>query len=237
MCFFTILEKKNMTVRTLYDIDFTQLYKKHKKQAGRSKSLAQKWDQKAAQLAVGGLESPYAQAFLQALDLQPTDTLLDVGCGAGTIAVLAAPQVKQVYALDYSQGMLDKLLLNAAHYGAHNIKTLCKDWDESWAEVPQCDVVVASRSTLVEDMGAALVKLEAQAKRHVYLSYPATLSFATSPQVDSDQTPQFATPSYLYILAILHQMGRRAQLRFIQNQSAQLGATKDVDWALIDWEL
>lgn len=223
-----------MDANSIYDIDFNQLYKKR---AGRVKSLAAKWDQKANQIALGELETPYTEAFLQALDVQATDSLLDVGCGAGSIAVLVAARVRQVYALDYSQGMLDKLLLNAQHYGADNVSVLCKDWDESWLDVPQCDVVVASRSTLVEDMGLALMKLEAQAKRHVYLTYPADVDFGSSKHIDSRQSPELATPSYLYILAILHQMGRRAQLRFISNQSSQLGRTKAVDWALIDWEV
>lgn len=226
-----------MDANSIYDIDFKQLYKKHKKCAARPKSLVEKWNQKAKRIAIGELETPYAEAFLQIMDLRAGDSLLDVGSGAGTIAVLAAAQVQQVYALDYSQGMLDTLLLNAQHYGAHNIITLCKDWDESWAEVPQCDVVVASRSTLVEDMGQALMKLEAHAKRHVYLTYPANVDFGSLTSVDAQQSPELATPSYLYILAILHQMGRRAQLRFLNNHSSQLAGTKQADWALIDWEI
>lgn len=225
-----------MQIENIYDIDFTELYRKHKKQAGRAKSMAQKWDQKAAQIAIGGLETPYSLAFLKMMDLRSTDSLLDVGCGTGAIAVLAAAKTAQVYALDYSQGMLDKLLLNAEHYDTHNIKTLCKDWDESWADVPQCDVVVASRSTLVEDMEDALMKLEAHAKRHVYLTYPATIDFGALPGINTSLTPELGTPSYLYIVAILHQLGRRAQLRFINNTSG-LGGTKLADWAMIDWEV
>lgn len=240
MAFYNLIKsykRKTMCASSIYDIDFKQLYKKHKAQAGRPKSLPQKWDQKAAALSVGNLETPYTTALLNALDLQSSDTLLDVGCGSGAVAVLAAARVQQVYALDFSQGMLDKLLQNAHHYGAHNILTLCKDWDEEWTEVPRCDVVVASRSTLVEDMGQALEKLEAQAKRHVYLTYPAMVEFGASKDVDAQEQPQLATPSYLYILAILHQMGRRAQLRFISNDSTALVSTQKADWALIDWAL
>lgn len=225
-----------MLIQNIYDIDFTELYRKHKKQAGRAKSMVQKWDQKAAQIAIGGLKTPYSLAFLKLMDLRATDTLLDVGCGTGAIAVLAAAKTHQVYALDYSQGMLDKLLLNAEHYNAHNINVLCKDWDESWTDVPLCDVVVASRSTLVEDMEQALIKLEKQAKRHVYLSYPATIDFGALQGVNTTINPELSTPSYLYIVAILHQLGRRAQLRFINN-ACGLGGTKSADWAVIDWEV
>lgn len=198
-----------MAISTLYDIDFAALYKSHKLQVGRPKSMAHQWDERAKKIEVGQLESVYSSEFLNSLDLNDSDTLLDVGCGAGVIAVQVAPKVHTVYALDYSRGMLDKLKDNATYYNTHNINILCKDWDESWAEVPVCDVVVASRSTLVDDMEAALIKLSAHAKRHVYITYPSS-----------------ATPSYLYILAILHQHAKAAQLRFIG---------PDRSWALIDW--
>lgn len=226
-----------MALQSIYDIDFVQLYKTHKKRAARPKSSPDQWNQKAQAVEIGQLETPYTRAFIRAIDLTPTDTLLDVGSGSGAIAVLAAAHVNHVYALDFSQGMLDKLMHNAHHYNAHNITTLCKDWDQCWTDVPQCDIVVASRSTLVDDMAGALRKLESKAKRHIYLTYPAHIKFGTAQEIDSVQTPELATPSYVYVLTILHQLGRRAQVRFISNTSGNLGKTKDVDWALIDWEV
>lgn len=218
-------------IKTIHDIDFASLYRNHKLLAARPRSEATRWDQKAQKITVGQLGDSYTKQLLQAMDLRSNDSLLDVGCGPGTIAVLAAAHVSQVYGLDYSRGMLEKLKENALYYNTHNIKTLCKDWDESWAEVPVCDVVVASRSTLVEDMESALLKLHAQAKRHVYLTYPANPAFGTRLEVDAKAQPQFATPSYLYIIAILHQHGIAAQLRFIQ----EIESDPNSRWALIDW--
>lgn len=222
-------------MQSIHDIDFSQLYIRHKQRAARPRSEASTWDQKAQQIAVGHLENSYTQAFLSAMDIGKTDTLLDVGCGAGAIAVLAAAKAKHVYALDYSQGMLDKLQANALHYDAHNISTLCKSWEDSWSDVPICDVVVASRSTLVEDMHMALTKLSAQARRHVYITYPATTAFGTDPAIDPAQNPELATPSYLYILAILLQQDIQAQLRFIGSNQCSTGRNSDSRWALIDW--
>lgn len=226
-----------MALQSIYDIDFIQLYKTHKKRAARPKSSPDQWDQKSHAIEIGQLDTPYTRAFIQAMGLHSTYTLLDVGSGSGAIAVLAASQVRHVYALDFSVGMLNKLMHNAQHYNTHNITTLCKDWEDDWAEVPQCDIVVASRSTLVDDMASALLKLESKAKKHIYLTYPAHVKFGTAKEIDSAQTPELATPSYIYVLAILHQLGRRAQLRFISNASCDLGKTKEVDWALIDWEV
>lgn len=222
-------------MQTIHDIDFGQLYLNHKRLAGRPRSPASHWDQKSQKIEVGQLDNPYTQTFIAAMSLQPSDTLLDVGCGEGAITIMAAHQVKQVYALDYSQGMLDKLKANAEHYNAHNIITLCKEWESSWQEIPKCDVVVASRSTLVENMEVALLKLHSQAKRHVYLTYPAKNTFGTDPAVDVVQHPELATPSYLYILNILYQQGIQAQLRFIGNTSTTTDGSNQTRWALIDW--
>lgn len=224
-------------MQTIHDIDFGQLYLNHKRLADRPPSTALSWDQKSKNIEVGQLDTPYTRAFIAAMQLQSTDTLLDVGCGVGAIAVMAAQQVQHVYALDYSQGMLDKLKDNATHYNAHNINTLCKEWNDDWQDVPKCDVVVASRSTLVEDMEAALLKLHSQAKRQVYLTYPAKNSFGTDPSVNVVKHPEFATPTYLYILNILHQHGIQAQLRFITSTLNPEDSSAKADWALIDWQV
>lgn len=213
-----------MAIPTLYDIDFGQLYKNHKRLAARPASSSQRWDHKAQDVVVGQLETAYTRALIGALDLDPSYTLLDLGCGSGAIAVQVASQVKEVYALDYSQGMLDKLQANAQHYNTHNIKLLCKNITSSWQDVPLCDVVIASRSTLVDDMEVLLLKMHAQAKRHVYLTYPLKNTFGAKTDIDARQHPELATPSYMYVLAILHQYGIAAQLRFI-----------DASWVLIDW--
>ena len=215
-----------MPIKTLHDINFSALYMNHKQLAARPPSLPERWDKRAQEVAVGQLESTYTHALFQHLELRSTDSLLDVGCGVGQVAILAAPYVKQVYALDYSQGMLDKLQLNMQHYNTYNISLLCKSWSDSWQDIPPCEIVVASRSTLVEDMEAALLKLHRHATRHVYLTYPAKNTFASSSDVDAKACPELATPSYMYILNILHQHGIAAQLRFI-----------DKDWALIDWAI
>lgn len=215
-----------MPIQTIHDVNFAVLYINHKQLAARPPSKAERWDQKAQEMEVGQLESPYTKALLTAMQITAEDTLLDIGCGVGNIAVLAAPLVKKVYAIDYSQGMLNKLSVNMQHYNTHNIKLLCKSWADNWQDIPLCDVVVASRSTLVEDMEAALLKMHAHAKRHVYLTYPAKITFGANPNVDTQKNPELATPSYIYILNILHQHRIHAQLRFI-----------DENWVLIDWAI
>ncbi|WP_264325667.1 class I SAM-dependent methyltransferase [Romeriopsis navalis] len=53
-----------------------------------------------------GLEERPQQA-IDLLDLQPSDTVADIGAGTGYFAFRMAPQVKQVYAVDVQPEMLD----------------------------------------------------------------------------------------------------------------------------------
>ncbi|HVW30773.1 MAG TPA: methyltransferase domain-containing protein [Polyangiaceae bacterium] len=51
----------------------------------------------------------WAQEAIRVADLRPTDRVLDVATGPGTLAVRAAPLVKEVVATDYAEGMLERL--------------------------------------------------------------------------------------------------------------------------------
>lgn len=48
------------------------------------------------------------------MDLSGVTTLLDAGCGTGTIAPALADRMARVYGLDDSRGMLAALMNNAA---------------------------------------------------------------------------------------------------------------------------
>lgn len=210
------------------DIDFAQLYIEHKQSTGRGRTPVEKWDARAEKIQAGLIENPYNFQFSSAVELASTDTVLDVGCGSGALAVLFAKHVKHVYALDYSPVMLRKVEENAALFNRNNITTLCKDWYENWDEVPQCDIVIASRSTLVDDMQAALLRLNKHARKKVYLSYPANPFFVDAEVAHILGRKKQAFPDYFYIPAILHAMGIYPSVSFIEYPS-RLANTADID--------
>jgi SAM-dependent methyltransferase len=82
------------------------------------------WDRKAeeptdfgatgrSRLEVVGYLHTVAE-IAQTLQLAPTDEVLDVGCGTGLLTLSIAPFVAQVYAVDISQGMVQRARLNLA---------------------------------------------------------------------------------------------------------------------------
>lgn len=111
------------------------------------------WDKVAPKYA----KSPIADqaAYEYTLDrtrtyLSPKDSVLELGCGTGSTALLLAPDVKQITAIDLSPGMLVIAREKAAKAGVNNVSF------EVGADVPkqdQFDVVMGySLFHLIPDM-------------------------------------------------------------------------------------
>ena len=203
---------------TIHDIDFGQLYRDHLAAAGRAGKGRDEWNARATDLSQETLGSPYADAFVRRMDLAGCSTLLDVGCGPGTIALAVAGRLDRVYGLDFSQGMLKAMMENAAAGGLRNVVPIARSWEDDWADVPACDLVVASRSTLVSDMADALARLDAKATRRVYLTSLVGGRFAHADILEALGRDHPPLPDYIYVLNILHRMGRLPHLDYIQSE-------------------
>lgn len=102
---------------SIQDIDFGQLYRQHMAAVGRAKPPSV-WDARADGIKPPSANDPYTRAFVQRMDLSGCETLLDVGCGAGNIALAVAPSLRTVVGLDYSPRMLALFQQNSQAQGA-----------------------------------------------------------------------------------------------------------------------
>lgn len=204
---------------TLANIDFGRLYREHYAAARRRRKPAEAWDERAARLSRKTQRSSYVDDFIARMDLRDADSLLDVGCGPGTICLPLAGKLKRVIGLDFSQGMLDELQANAGMQSLNNVETLRLSWEDDWSAVPACDIVVASRSTMVDDMAAALHKLNDKAQQRVYLTHlvgGGHLNAIVSEVIGRAIPTQ---PDYIYVVNLLHQMGLHPRLDFISHEA------------------
>ncbi len=210
------------------DIDFGQLYREHMAAAGGREKPPEEWDARAASMNTHTGDSGYVSEFVRRMDLSGCATLLDVGCGTGAIGLALADRMTRVVGLDYSRGMLDAMLDNAAQRGLTNVEAIRCAWEDDWSGVPACDIVVASRSTTVMDMADALAKLDAKAKRRVYLTSMVGGRFIDAGVAELLGRSRPPLPDYIYILNILHRMGRRPRLDYIESDN-RLAGTENLD--------
>lgn len=224
---------------SITDIDFGELYRQHMAAVGRPKS-AEVWDARAEGMTLPPPDTGYIAEFVRRMDLSDCDSLLDVGCGPGHIALAVAHRLKTVCGLDHSPRMLELFMGHAQAQGAPGASTILRSWYDDWGDVPVCDVVVASRSTAVMDMADALRKLNAKARKRVYLTSLVGGVFGdAAQQATTGQPAPPALPDYIYIVNILHAMGIHACVDFIDAPRPGAGlptqAKAGAKWAMVSW--
>ena len=108
---------------------------------------------------------------IAAIEYDPEYTVLDIGSGPGRLAIPIAKRVKTVTAIDPSRGMLAYLQENMEKEDVTNIVCINKRWEdiELDVDIVPHDVVIASHSLAMLDIQEALAKIDATAKKSVYL--------------------------------------------------------------------
>lgn len=206
-------------------IDFAQLYREHLARSGRVFKTPGDWDSKAARMRTSALDSSYRSEFVRRMQCAAEDTLLDVGCGPGTIGLALAPRVAQVYGLDYSQGMLDAMQQNARELQLDNVQPVLASWDDDWNQVPVCDIAVVSRASIVADMDDALDKLNRHARKKVYLTQLVGGRFDSREIAELLGREDRSFPDHMYILNLLYQRNIYPTLDYIESPSRLAGSS------------
>ena len=218
-----------MILPSNYDkIDFSELYREQKAKSSFCKKLAADWDKKAPSFNEGVLKSAYAKDFIDKVDFSGAKSLLDFACGAGALSILAAKKVEQIYGFDFSPKMLEFTSQNAQIYGAKNVKFAQKAFEDEWADVPECDIVFASRCLEVDDLKAALTKLLSKTKKRLYITFKVGGSFVNGEILDAMGREVEQKPDFVYLLNILFQMGYLPSLSYIKAQ-CHAGPTMSAD--------
>jgi SAM-dependent methyltransferase len=197
-------------------MDFGQQYREHFARTTRRAKDADAWDARADALSRVVFEGAYVADFVRRMQIEDCRTLLDVGCGPGTIGLTLAPRLDHVVGLDFSSRMVEAFAAQARARNITHATAIQRAWEDPWNDVPVCDVVVASRSTQVADLEAALLKMHAHARRRVYLTHKVGGRFVDADIYEALGRTDPPGPDYLYAVAILHQHGIHATVDFIK---------------------
>lgn len=192
------------------EIDWNLLWKNARDCASRPGRSLEDWDRDAQSFADRNADSPFASMVTSRLPVDSSMTVLDIGCGPGTLTLPLSRQVAEVTAIDYSEQMLKVLSRQADEMNLTNIHTIRCAWENDWDEcgVGSYDLVIASRSLgVVNNLGAALKKICAHSRGFAVICdriAPTPFDPAAFAAVGRHFEPG---PDYIYTLNILYGMG------------------------------
>lgn len=178
----------------------------------------QYWDERALAFCGGRGDSTYIMRFIELMNLRPKESVLDVGCGNGALALRLAEAGHPVTAIDFSSKMLERLEADAQSRGLTNINIVQASWEDDWtaAGIEATDHAVASRSLGVRDLAHALRKLSKIAKKRVGVSIPTSHSPRYSKELweaVGRKAPSFR--DHIYCMNILFEEGITPELQLI----------------------
>ena len=207
-----------MDAINIENLDWNLLWQQAKSKKTWKAKKAQDWDKKAASFAKRTATSVYTDQFLQLLQPQSQWSVLDAGCGPGTLTLPLAAMVRRVTAFDFSQNMLNILQKNATENGLANITICHTSWEEDWksSQIPPHDVALASRSLAVRDLGAALSKLSAHAREKVVITDRVKHGPFDPEAFAAIGRPLNTGPDYIYTINLLYQMGYLPTVDYIR---------------------
>lgn len=219
--------------------DWNQVWREKSRKRSFTTRDSNFWNRRAPSFSEHAVKTGYAEAFLRIVKPKRDWTILDIGCGAGTLAIPFAECVRGVTAVDFSETMLELLMGQSAKTGITNIRTIRASWEDDWdkAHIEPHDVAIASRSLVVRDLREAIIKLNNVAKRRVYIStivgdgpYDRHIFEAIGRELNMG-------PDYIYTYNLLYQMDIYAYIDFIIEKNHKTYEDRDAALMSIRWML
>ncbi len=196
------------------------------------------WNKRIAETPSNYSPSEYSLAFLELAQLDAGDSVFDMGCGAGTLAIPCALAGHQVTAADFSDGMLTQLGTNMTKHGvaANMIRPIKLSWEDDWrAAGIACkshDVAFASRSIITDDLEDSIAKLTNTARKKVCI----TVVPGCSPRCHAGMLQDIGlTPTghqdASFAFAVAQELGLLPEVRYIASERREAFATPEAAFA------
>lgn len=153
-------------------------------------------------------------------EVEPRHTVLDVGAGAGRVALPMSLHCRQVVAVEPSASMRAVLEEEASQHGRDNIDLVASTWEE--AEADPADVVMCVQVLYtIRDIVGFVRKLEAHAREKVVVvlgeNPPYTQSNPLWPLVHGQE--RLKLPSLRELMALLWDMDIYPDVKMLPSQA------------------
>ena len=202
------------------DVDWNRVWQAQRAKQSYPKRDARFWDRRAPAFAKAVSGADYADQFLAILKPENHWSVLDVGCGNGTLAIPLSKLVSSITAIDLSQEMLKVVQERCEAEGIKNITIIHGRWEDVWGNlgIRSHDIAVASRSMVVDDLRTSILKLDAIARKRVYVVTIVGDGPYDRHLFDVIERPLNVGPDYICNYNMLYQMGIYANVAFIEDK-------------------
>ena len=164
---------------------------------------------RARRFKVTARPSGYAREFLDRADIRDGESVLDMECGGGNLALPLAMGGHRVVACE-------------------NLTVEQVSWADDWEDLPTVDVFIASRTLRTHDLAQTVRNMEAHTRRRCFVTVPTRLS----PHHDLEMLRAIGRSDAIpgedvYLVNLLMQMGRFPELSYIRRPYPSLGESLD----------
>lgn len=191
--------------------------------ARRAADDAAHWDERSKTYKQADSPTPYVEAFLEYAGVRPGESVLDMGCGTGALAIPLGGMHHSVVAADFSRGMLARVREDCERLGIDDVRCELMSWEDDWTAhgvgPKSVDVALASRSIATADLADSLERLTQVARRRCCITLPT----GSSPRVDERVMAAIGLQpllgrDYLYAFMILSNRGLKPEVRYIPSE-------------------
>ena len=189
------------------DIDWAYFWRE-KLEAKKDRS--KDWNKAAPNFGRSAKKDDYHTKLMEKIRLSKEDTVLDLGCGEGSITIPLAKKSKSVTGVDSAYKMLEILNEKAEKENINNIKTIEEDLTNiTMDNVGKHDIVIASRSLNgVLNIKETIANINEIANKYVYITLFGPNNWKIEKEFyESINKEYFEFPSHRYFFNILVDMG------------------------------
>ncbi len=203
-----------MSLNRICSIDLDKLWQEQMDLTSNKGEGVEYWNRMASRFSRSPSGSDdYTRELMARMELAPSLTVLDVGCGAGAMIVPLAEHVRSVTALDLSPVMLQQLERNLLASKINNVRPVVADFlTVNPVELGNYDIVLASRSLPMGNLRKALNMMNSLSRGQCYLTWMAGCSDDDAMISDFLGVKYYPYPDYLIIANILYTMNIRANI-------------------------